>query len=234
RPQGHWINAITALIAAVDPITCEENELVRYLHYLVGQGQRPGKFLPMPGMLPEKYDVPDGAYYDDIRPQAFAQSSFLAACTSLGVRRLPFGLAVRPTQFLSQLTAYAWRHSSLDFHFKASHDGVHINGVPLPHSLQLPEDRLPPGSITVSVGNLPQTGTLARSNVVLHSVRSSDHETIYEIDAPGLSELAFTQRPQSFHLKPPILPEAVWTNESGLAFVRFNAVGPRTIHCTFA
>jgi hypothetical protein len=233
RPKGHWINAITALIAAVDPLTCEEQELARAIHYLVVQGQRSGKYLPMPGTMPEKYDVPDGAYYDDIRPQAFAQSSFLAACTSLGVRRLPFGLAVRPTRFLEKLDSYAWRDTRIDFVFGSAHQGVMIDGLPLPHSLQLPDEALRAGRVRVSVGQLPAQGVLARSNVALCSVRQAQEEVAYTIDAPGLSELAFTRKPRAFRFEGSAPAEAAWTEESGLAFLRFHAVGRLTLHCTF-
>lgn len=233
RPKGHWINAITALIAAVDPLTCEEQELARGIHYLVVQGQRSGKYLPMPGTIPEKYDVPDGAYYDDIRPQAFAQSSFLAACTSLGVRRLPFGVAVRPTRFLDTLASFAWRETRIDFVFGAAHEGVEIDGAPLPHSLQLPDEAMRPGRVEVSVGALPAQGVLARSNVALRSVRRAGEEVVYAIDAPGLSELAFTRRPRAFRFEGPAPADAAWTEESGLAFLRFNAVGPCTLRSTF-
>lgn len=232
-PKGHWINAITALVAAVDPLTCEEQELVRALHYLVGQGRRSGKYLPMPGTMPEKYDAPDGAYYDDIRPQAFAQSSFLAACTSLGVRRLPFGLAVRPTRFLDALSSYAWRESRIDFVFGAAHQGVEIDGTPLPCSLQLPEEAFRPGRMRVSVGILPVHGCLTRSNVRLLSVSQVGSEVVYSMEAPGLSELAFTRRPQAFHFDGLEPTDAIWSEESGLAFLRFNAVGRRALRCLF-
>lgn len=233
RPQGHWINAISALIAAVDPLTCEEAELTRGLHYLVAQGRRSGKYLPMPGTIPEKYDAPDGAYYDDIRPQAFAQSSFLAACTSLGVRRLPFGLAVRPTRFLDKLSSYVWRDSRINFVFGAAHEGVRIDGTPLPYSLQLPDAALPSGRVEVSVGGLPAQGALARSNVALRSVRQEGEAVCYDIEAPGLSELAFTRQPHAFRIQGVEVEAPVWSEESGLAFVRFNAVGKLTLVCSF-
>lgn len=233
RPRGHWINAITALIAAVDPLTCDEQELARGIHYLVAQGQRSGKYLPMPGTIPEKYDAPDGAYYDDIRPQAFAQSSFLAACTSLGVRRLPFGLAVRPTRFLEKLSSYAWRESRIDFVFGTAHEGVQIDGKPLSHSLQLPADALRPGRVTVTIGSLPDAGALARSNVNLLAIRTIGDEVIFDIEAPGLSELAFTRQPKSLRTDGATVDNAAWSEESGLAFYRFSANGKRSLCCRF-
>jgi hypothetical protein len=231
RPTGHWINAITALIAAVDPIMCDEQELARALHYVVPQGQRSGKYLPMPGVIPEKYDIPDGAYYDDIRPQAFAQSSFLAACTSLGVRRLPFGLAVRPTRFLEKLESFVWRDTRIDFVFGAAHEGVWIDGAPLPRSLQLPAASLPAGRVVVGVGSLPAQGVLARSNVDLRAIAVEGADTRYEFEAHGLCELVFTHRPSSFALTPAFPVQ--WTQESGLCFARFTAVGRASATCRF-
>lgn len=236
-PKGHWINAITSLIASVDPLVCDEGELVRALHYLVPETLRSGKYLPMPGTMPEKHDVEDGDYYHDIRPQAFAQSSWLAACTGLGVRRLPFGLAVRPTRFLRSLAAYAWRESRLDFTFDAAHEGLVIDGAPVPRSLQIPQAALRPGKVAVGVGRLPSHGVLVRSNVGLTLVSAvSSTEVVYKIETHGLNELVFTVRPSKFELdaRESAAAEALWSEESGLWFARFSAVGPVDVRCVFA
>jgi hypothetical protein len=55
----------------------------------------------------------------------------------------------------------------------------------------------------------------------------------YTIDAPGLSELAFTRKPRAFRFEGSAPAEAAWTEESGFAFLRFHAVGRLTLHCTF-
>ncbi|CAM3101435.1 hypothetical protein [Rariglobus hedericola] len=232
RPRGHWLNAITALIAAVDPLVCDEQELIRAIHYIAAQGQRSGKYLPMPGTLPEKYDAPEGIPYDDIRPQAFSQSSYLAACTSLGVRRLPFGLAVRPTRFMEKLSAYAWGESRIDFVFGANHEGVCIDGFPLVGSLQLPAESLSPGRVVVSVGSLPASPVLARSNLALHRAIAESDAVCYDLESFGFGELVFTRRLRSLSLSPiegSEHPESnvaiAWTEESGLHVARFEGVG---------
>lgn len=220
-PCLHWLNGIAALSASVDPLTCDPEELHDVVRKLIAQGERSGRYLPMPGTLPEKYDAPDGNMYDDIRPQAFAQSGFLAACSSLGIRRLPFGLAARPTSFIRKWSAYAWRASELDFTFGASHKGIQINGTPVPRSLQIPNAAIPAGRVTISVGTLPEDGTLARSNVDLQSVTARENNSCtYAFLAPSAFELVFTKRPKSLKLSIPA--GLVWTEESGLSFARAN------------
>lgn len=236
-PKGHWINAITSLIASVDPLVCDETELVRALHYLVPETLRSGKYLPMPGTMPEKHDAEDGDYYHDIRPQAFAQSSWLAACTGLGIRRLPFGLAVRPTRFMRSLASYAWRGSRIDFTFDAAVEGLVIDGAATPRSLQIPQSALRPGKVSVGVGRLPSHGLLARSNVGLSRATAvSSAEVVYELETHGLNELVFTARPSSFAFatKDGSAPAVTWSEESGLWFARFTASGPLNARCVFA
>lgn len=232
KPRLHWNNGIAALAASVDPLTCDPAELHHVLAELTAQGERAGQYLPMPGTLPEKFDAPEGSLHDDIRPQSFAQSAFLAACASLGLRRLPFGLAVRPTRFLRAWHAYTWRESELHFDFTAPHEGVQINGQPLPGTLQLPQSALPPGPVHLTVGSLPASGTLARSNLtLLTATAQSPASTVFTFTAHGASELVFTQRPSSLLLDPPT--PFLWSHESLLWFARFQASGSLQVHVTF-
>lgn len=233
-PRLHWINGIGALAASVDPLACEPAELHDVIEKLAVQGERSGQHLPMPGAMPEKYDAPDGSLHDDIRPQAFAQSAYLAACASLGIRRLPFGLAVRPTTFLRAWQAFTWHDSELDFDFTATAPGLRVDGQLVPHSLQIPTAALRPGRVRISVGPLPATGVLARSNVALHSIALDDAhaDCVFAFTAHGPSELVFTRRPACFELAP--TTPVTWTEESGLAFARFTHLGPATARCRLA
>jgi hypothetical protein len=224
-PRMHWNNSLAVLVAAIDPLQCDEVELLAVLNALAGQALKPGKYLPMGGALPEKYDAEEGAYYDDIRPQAFAQASFLAAATSLGVRRLPFGLAVRPTRTLARLDAYVWRNAEIDFVFPsdATSRQLVINGTPSPNSWQIPKNLLRPGRNEVTWASGESCCVLARSNVRLLAVHTNADGVTYHIEAFGESELAFTANPGTARFDAPG-ENPVVSREGNLWFVRFDHV----------
>ncbi len=232
-PRMHWNNSLAVLVAAIDPLQCDEAELLAVLHALTEQALKPGKYLPIGGALPEKFDAEEGAYYDDIRPQAFAQASFLAAATSLGVRRLPFGLAVRPTRTLARLDAYAWRDAEIDFVFPsdATNRQLVINGTPSPNSWQIPENLLRPDRNEVSWAPGESSCVLARSNVRLLAVHAEAEAVAYHIESFGESELAFTANPSGAHLNARGVNPVV-IREGNLWFVRFDHAGTAVVTIT--
>jgi hypothetical protein len=229
-PRMHWNNSLAVLVAAIDPLQCDEAELLAVLHALTEQALKPGKYLPMGGALTEKFDAEEGAYYDDIRPQAFAQASFLAAAASLGVRRLPFGLAVRPTQTLTRLDAYAWRDAEIDFVFPtdATARQLVVNGIPLPHSWQIPDTLLEEGSNTVTWmnGTAGSKCVWVSSNLRLLLVTPATTAGIeFSIEAFGSSEAAFLGCPGEVSVSAPETSVSI-TQEGELWFVRFDLNGP--------
>ncbi|MGF1449858.1 MAG: hypothetical protein ACFB20_10635 [Opitutales bacterium] len=236
EPDGHWINGICATIAALDTWVCPESELVAAIEQITRQSGRSGTFLPMPGAMPEKFDAPQGNLYHDIRPQAFAQSAWLGACANLGVRRLPYGLAVRPSKWLKHLKRYAWRGRRLDFDFACGTERPQlvIDGEPAPHTLQLPEDRLsaetPQIALTEHVHHQP---LWLRSTVRLQRCEAvGSGKARYWLTAFGLSEIVFADALDAVSLRPadesmtvtPLPPVNV-RSADGLHFIGFEAVG---------
>ncbi len=228
QPQGHWINGIAALVASLDTLVCGEDRLVEVLEVLAAQAERPGRFLPMGGAMPEKFDAVDGVYWDDIRPQAFAQSAFLAACTNLGVRRLPFGLAVRPTRTLKRLESYAWGESRIDFVLTSLLDAraLLVNGEKVEGTLQIPDGLLRPGLNEIAHVEGGDGPCWVRSTVRLLGVRSQGGLRAYELEAFGLSEVVFDCDPGVVILAGDGMERTVeFLAEGPLWFGRFEAVG---------
>ncbi len=119
-----------------------------------------------------------------------------AAITNTGLRRLPFGLAFRPSRFLSRLSQYEYKGRLLDVQFKG--DGgwaaVSVNGQLLSHTWQLPEAFLQEGvnDIQVSLGPEPAaTSVLVYSTVRLENVKTAAAETLFEMDGYGKNVTVF-------------------------------------------
>lgn len=202
EPDGHWINGIASAIAAIDTWNYDESMLVVALEKVCDQSMQAGTYFPMAGAMPEKFNAPMGNLHHDIRPQAFAQSSWLAACANLGVRRLHYGLAVRPTRYLKNLQDYQWQGRSIDFHFGAegieSHAnlGLEINGQPVCYTLQLPEENLDEAKNAIRFALGKAGPLLVRSSVRLNRVEEQEGIVRYHITSWGPCEMVFDDAPQ--------------------------------------
>ncbi len=240
NPGGHWLNGICSLIASMDTWYSDEEPIIAMLDDMAKQANVPGAQLPMAGMLMEKYDSPQvnfhgNPYGQDIRPQAFAQSTWLAACTNLGVRRLPFGLAMRSTRFLKQLEHYEWQGKTINFDF-ARVDGLPllvVNGKEVPHTLQIPESCLDQEANSASLKGGGAGPLLVRSTVRLDSVAGDGAAVTFAGHCYQHGELVFAEPPAQGSLKDADGAEIAFTvdEEDGMAFVRFTAGGGFSFCC---
>jgi hypothetical protein len=232
QPRLHWINGICSTAAAIDPWVAGEEQVLEVIKQTATEAFRPGKFLPMGGAMPEKMDAPQGSYHNDIRPQGFAMGAWLAALASLGVRRLPYGLALRPTRAITNLSAFQWRRTSLDFQFGPTGTalGLEINGQRVPHTLQLPEKLLSEGHNRIRLVEGPPSPLLIRSTVRLDNIRISPGNPCrvqYDCSAFGLAELVFAEKVEGVRLVGADGASVKHTMafQDHLCFIRFSIMG---------
>jgi hypothetical protein len=177
----------------VDSYLYDERRLLDALETIRKETETPGPFLPMGGAMPEKLGAPQGNLYHDIRPQGFAMGSFLGALSSLGLRRLAYGLAVRATAAISKIENYPWRGKTLTFAFHGAQENpaLNVNGQNVPGTLQIPESALSRGTNDVVVAEGTPGILLLRSTIRLQTVDESDGKLTYAGYAFGLSEMTF-------------------------------------------
>jgi len=89
RPGGMFISGYAAVLTSLDTELHNEDEVMAALDYLVPQSARPGRYLPMPGTIPEIVDMTDGDMYHDVRPIVFSIAPWLSAVTNLGCAACP-------------------------------------------------------------------------------------------------------------------------------------------------
>ena len=190
EPRMHFINGLCAAAAAVDTWTGNEPTVQNLIDGVVDEAMRPGPYLPMGGAMPEKFDAPQGNLYHDIRPQGFAMGAWLGALSSLGVRRLPYGLALRPTTAYDSLDAYQWRGKTIDccFTYQGRQPALKVNGKLIEGTLQIPENMLNTEHNRVEITEGAAGPLLLRSTVQLDSVTNN----CYNCTTFGLSELVFS------------------------------------------
>ncbi len=197
EPEMHFINGVCAAITAADTWHHAEERHLKILLRIKDEALKAGAFLPMGGAMPEKLGAPPGNIYHDIRPQAFAMGAWLAAWASLGLRRLPYGHALRPTRAFENLINYPWRGKILDlsFEYPGRSPALDINGTRICGTLQIPERMLLRERNAIRLVEGHSGPLLLRSTVQLDEVRIEEGRSYYELSCYGLSSLCFDELP---------------------------------------
>ena len=215
----------------------DPNELDAAIDYAARQCYRPGDFLAMPDTVVEMLNVTDGDIYHDVRPQAFSIGPWLSTLMGRGVRRLPFGVAVRGNQLLSKVNCYEYRNSTLDMEFKGvgSFAQLEINGKKVPSTLQIPDDLLTSGAVSVIVHSVDTAGEpvqLLSSSIRLLNVAQVAGQTIWNGEAFGTAWLRFRgEAGITFKVQDEAGNSIPFTvhQDNGSHWIRFEKTGPISI-----
>ncbi|MBD3243817.1 MAG: hypothetical protein GF331_24715 [Chitinivibrionales bacterium] len=173
-------------LAGLDTEFVDEDGIMQTLEAGLKYHVEPSHFNPMPYTMVETLGVKDGEYHD-IRPQAFSAGPFQAAVTNLAVRTMPFGIALRGTKHIRELSHFEYLDGHLDIRYKGTGAvrRILLNGKPLEHTLQIPDSRIRKGanSAEVQLAKAPAAGpVLVFSTVRLHKVDVHDGTPLYDIE----------------------------------------------------
>jgi hypothetical protein len=196
NPKGYFLAAYFSILTSLDTDITDEREIMAMIDYAAHQSYPAGKYLPMPYTMKEMSDYLDGDPYHDIRPETFTSGPWYGTMAAFGVRKLPFGIAVRPTRYLDRIEKYEYRSALIDVSFEGNGplESVTVNGQRLRNTLQIPEDTLHDGANTLLV----RMGTPARpepllvaSTVRLLGVTHNRKTLTYRLDTFGKNVLIF-------------------------------------------
>ncbi len=174
-------------LAGLDTEFVDERDIVRTieagLHYHVN----PSYYNPMPYTMMERLGGAEDGKWGDIRPQAFVAGPFQAALANLAIRAMPFGIALRASNYIRQVRHFDYRDGHLDVHYSGSGriKRVVLNGTPLEHTLQLPDSRFKRGANVATVElarQVPSVPTLVFSTVRLLDVETRQSRPVYRIE----------------------------------------------------
>ncbi|MFW6303023.1 MAG: hypothetical protein ACOC2L_00245 [Candidatus Sumerlaeota bacterium] len=139
----------------------------------------------------------DGNRSHDVRPQAFSIGPWLATMVGFGLRRLAFGLAIRPNRILRSIHSYAWRKSKIHVCFDGEGKelgALVIDGKQVTGTLQIPENLLRNGDVDVKVTlgeKGPERPCLVDSSVRLLECEPGDAGFVYTIETYGMNRMVF-------------------------------------------
>lgn len=186
KPSGQFLSGLFSNIVCLDPELHNPESMKTTILYVVPQITTSGVCLPMAYSVPEIVDVQDCNVYHDVRPQPFSISAYLAAISNLGLRRLPFGIAVRGTDFLDSIADYQYKQARIQLAYKGSGNyvkEVKVNGKSIKRCLQIPEAMLRKGTNRIDVA-----ATIAPYKVATW-IGSSLH--VQELTPKGLKAVAY-------------------------------------------
>jgi len=235
-PGGHWVNGLGCVMSSLDTFVYSEEKIIRGLKLIERQSWVSGFYHPMPGAMPEKVDAPQGVIYHDIRPQAFAQACWIGAVANLVVRRMPFGLAVRPSSFVGAIRDYHWQDAVIDFECPPV-EGLPlltVDGVPMPHTLQLPSGPIDIGRHTIRLVEGGVAPVLARTTLRLEDVEAANGEVSFTGESFGFAEVTFLDAVHVLEISSEdgtTLPYDRY-QDGRLVVIRFRQVGRVRVRCS--
>jgi len=187
---GYFHCVYFALLTSMDTEIHNEDSIVAAMDMLVPMSIRPGKYLPMPYAMPEMFNIPDGDPFHDVRPLVYSIAPWLSAVTNLGLRRLPFGIAVRGTNYLDNIDNYEYMGSLVDVEFQGEGKlaKTMVNGRELKHTYQLPDAMLSESenSIIIELDESPDdSNILISSTLKMKSLEEKNDQVIFRMKAFG-------------------------------------------------
>ncbi|MFP4579199.1 MAG: hypothetical protein ACLFQ6_00600 [Candidatus Sumerlaeia bacterium] len=186
-----------------DPALMGSAEFEEFMDIFLPQCMADTPYLQMPGSVIENVNCEAGSYHDN-RPQIFATGLMQATFMAQGVRRQPFGLAVRANPYIREVKQYGYQGNNLSFVFEGKGDvkSLWIDDRELPATLQLPEQWLRKNStITTKMGKSLKACRWMASSVRLLNVEKNETAVTYSIEAFGCNSISFSAKPKNITLK---------------------------------
>lgn len=193
--RGKMPSGVYGRLAALDTEFVDAEQVFASLEATLVYHTRPTRLMPMAYTMVEILGL-DPEDYHDIRPQAFSAGPFQAAVTNLAVRTMPFGVALRATDHISELRQFEYRNGHLDIRYtgKGRIRRILLNGRPMQHTLQVPDNRLTGGANSVLVELSAEAADgpmLVYSTVELADVERGAAGITYRLVGHGQCVLAF-------------------------------------------
>jgi len=194
--QGYFLCTYFALLTSMDTEIHDEDRIVAAMDQLVDYSIKPGKYLPMPYSMPEMFNISEENPFHDVRPLVYSIAPWLSSVTNLGIRTFPFGVGIRGANHLENITGFVYKGGMLNATFSGSGDiaAWKMNGTPVKHTLQVPEELVRDGENILEVSlseDAVASDLLISSTVQLNSVSEAQGSVKYYIDAFGKNVLTF-------------------------------------------
>ncbi len=188
KRDGYFLAAYFSILGSLDLKLANQSDVRKSIDYAARECYIPWENLPMAGSMVEMsgYYPPGDAH--QIRPQMFTMGAWFGAMGNLGVRRLPFGLAVQPAEIVNGIEKYEYQNKLIYFNFSGEGNtaAFSINGETIKGSLQVPENKLTAGTnkIDVALSNTEISyPLLVSSTLKLINIEEDEEKMVYQLES---------------------------------------------------
>jgi len=172
--RGYFLCVYFALLTSMDTEIHSEDKIIEAMDALVEYSVEPGKYLPMPMAIPEMFNISEENPFHDVRPLVYSIAPWLSSVTNLGIRTLPFGIAVRSADHLERIDDFVYKNGLISAYYEGSGDidTWTLNGDRIDYTYQLPENRLVDGENEIHVTSKP--GSQGKNILISSTLRLED------------------------------------------------------------
>lgn len=183
--QNQWAYRIYGQLAGLDTEFVDESGIMQSLENTMPYNTTPSKYVPMPYTMVEVFGASEEGYHD-IRTQAISAGTFQAAITNLALRTMPFGIALRGTNYITELAHFDYLNGYLDIKYSGEGplSSITFNNNLLEHTLQIPDHWMKSGPNLVRIelsNDTENTLLLVYSTVRLYDLDNKNNKIRYYI-----------------------------------------------------
>ncbi len=194
--DGFFLAAYFSILGSLDIYHFDQDKIMQATEYAAKECYKPWTDLPMAYSMVEMSGVfPPGSGHH-IRPQMFTMGAWFGAMGNLGVRRLPFGIALRPSQKLTAYENYQYKNHLVNVEYEGTGNSIKnilLNGEELRFTWQIPALALEKGKNHVKVvlgGKKQNPSTLIASSMELINVKTAaDNKVLYTFRGYGNNKI---------------------------------------------
>jgi hypothetical protein len=183
--RHNYATQVYGRLQGLDNEFMNEDDIIKTIRATLPYHIKPSSYIPMPWSMVEYFGAEEGSFHD-IRPQAFSTAPYIAALTNLSIKTMPFGIAVRGTKYVKEISDFAYLDGSVSVFYNGEGNisSVELNGKELKYTLQIPDRRLQAGDNRVDV-KMDKKGTqgpcLVYSTVRLNDVSEGGGHVVYDV-----------------------------------------------------
>jgi len=190
--DGHFLAAYFSVLASLDIAHVDQDKIMEATEYAAKECYKPWADLPLAYSMVEMSGYFPQESPHHIRPQMFTMGAWFGAMGNLGVRRLPFGIAVRPSKKLKAIENYEYKDALININYEGQGkylNSIMFNGQKLDYTWQIPELLLEEGknNMHVMLDDKPnEQPVITGSSMEMINIKTAgDNQVLYTFRAFG-------------------------------------------------
>jgi hypothetical protein len=190
KKDHYFLAAYFSILGSLNMSQVSQKDVKWAIDYAAKECYVPWENLPLAGSMVEMSGYYPPGHGHQIRPQMFTMGAWFGAMGNLAIHRLPYGLAIQPSQLVEHYQKYQYKDKTIDLFFqgKGNISSIKVNGEPVKFSLQIPEVLLTESTNKIEIELAEADNNqfrLNHSSAVLNQVKLSNDTIQYYLNTTG-------------------------------------------------